>query len=420
MKQPPDIPIQQRISKELGEKSIVDASSRTMIADLYRDSLLQDILPFWFPRCLDLEHGGYFSSLDRDGTVFETDKSVWIQGRMVWMLLRCHQDLEANPAWLEWAESGIRFLDRHGFDQDGRMFFHLTREGKPIRKRRYAYSEAFAAIAYAAHARSTGKSESADRADKLLDHFVRWNFESPETFIPKFTDERPLIGLGPRMITLVTAQELIHQLGSNPKWESIIEKMVTEILELFVKPEEGCVLEIAQPDGSVSDHQEGRTLNPGHAIEAAWFVMAEGARRSRKDWIKGGCEMLDLTWKRSWDTEHGGLLYFTDIYNKPVQEYWHDMKFWWPHDETLIASIMAYQLTGESKYANIHRTVHDWAFKHFTDPAHGEWYGYLHRDGSVANPAKGNFWKSFFHHPRSLLVCSEWLRKDAIETSSSG
>ncbi|MDA0751346.1 MAG: AGE family epimerase/isomerase [Verrucomicrobia bacterium] len=408
-----DQPIQQRISKELGDVSIKDPGYRIMMADLYRESLLEDILPFWFPRCLDQEHGGFFSCLDRDGSIFETDKSVWIQGRMVWMLLRCYQDLEANPAWLEWAESGLGFLNKHGFDTDGRMFFQLTREGKPIRKRRYAYSEAFAAIAYAAHARTTGNSASADRAEKLLAHFIRWNFESPAEFSPKFTDERPLIGLTPRMITLVTALELNHQLGSNPHRESVIEQMVTEILEWFVKPELGCVLETAHTDGTVSDHLEGRTLNPGHAIEAAWFVMEAGTRQGRKDWIKGGCQMLEMTWKRSWDTEHGGLLYFTDIYNKPVQEYWHDMKFWWPHDETMIASIMAYQLTGEAKYASIHQAVHDWSFKHFTDPVHGEWYGYLHRDGSIANTAKGNLWKSFFHHPRSLIVCSDWLRKES-------
>ena len=123
--------------------------------------------------------------------------------------------------------------------------------------------------------------------------------------------------------------------------------------------------------------------------------------------------MLDWMWERGWDREYGGILYFVDVNGLPVQEYWHDMKFWWPQNEAIIATLLAYQLTGESKYAQWHSMIHDWAYSHFPDAEHGEWFGYLHRDGSISSTAKGNLWKGPFHLPRMQLIC--WQISTAIQ-----
>jgi len=373
------------------------------LARFYRGSLLEDCTKFWFPRCLDCAKGGYRHCLDRDGSVLDTDKSVWAQGRMAWMLATLYNTIERRPEWVESARLGLDFVERHCFDADGRMFFHVTGDGKPIRKRRYAYSESFAAIAHAAYAKATGNPRSAERAHALFDVFVDWNF-TPDKMPPKFTAVRPMIGMGPRLITLVTAQELRDNLGEDPKLTRWIDRCLEEIERWFVKPDLECVMEIVAPDGSILDHFDGRTLNPGHAIEGAWFILHEGKHRKDSRLVKLGCQMLDWMWARGWDCESGGLFYFRDVFNKPVQEYWHDMKFWWPHDEAMIATLLAWQLTQDRKYTKWHRLVHDWSFEHFADPEHGEWFGYLHRDGSVSVPLKGNLWKSFFHHPRAALV----------------
>ena len=128
---------------------------------IYRDGLLEDIIPFWTRHSVDRECGGFLTSLDRDGTVIDTDKAVWLQGRFVWMLSALHNTvahygIDPKPEWLEIAQHGIDFLDAHCFDDDGRMFFLVTREGKPLRKRRYIFSETFTTIAFAAYAQATG------------------------------------------------------------------------------------------------------------------------------------------------------------------------------------------------------------------------------------------------------------------------
>jgi N-acylglucosamine 2-epimerase len=108
------------------------------------------------------------------------------------------------------------------------------------------------------------------------------------------------------------------------------------------------------------------------------------------------------------------LLYFTDLLGKPVQEYWHDMKFWWPHNEAIIATLLAWQLTGEARFATMHQQVHNWSFTHFPDPELGEWFGYLHRDGRLSSRAKGTIYKGPFHLPRMLWYC--WQRLEQAQS----
>jgi len=383
-------------------------SRQRQLRELYRNGLLEDTVRFWFPRAVDTEHGGFLHSFDRDGTLLDTDKSVWAQGRMAWMLLTLHNTVEKRPEWLAWAKGGLDFLDRHGFDADGHMFFHVTRDGRPIRKRRYAFSESFAAIAHAAYARAAGCDRSAHRARELFEQYVRWNF-TPGLMPAKFTDTRPMIGMAPRMITIVTAQELREALGDDAGLRGWIERAIEEIGRLFVKPDLRCVMEAVGPGGEILDHFDGRLLNPGHAIEGAWFILREGGVRRDAALIRLGLDMLDWMWERGWDREHGGIFYFRDVFGRPVQEYWHDMKFWWPHNEAIIATLLAWSLTGDEKYARMHRLVHDWSYAHFPDPEHGEWYGYLHRDGRVSVTLKGNLWKSFFHLPRMQWFCGQLL-----------
>jgi len=374
----------------------------------YKNQLLGNTLPFWFPRSFDTEHGGYLFMRDRDGALLDDDKSVWFHGRAAWLLATLYNTVEPRQEWLEGAKSGIDFMNKYCFDTDGRMFFHMTRAGEPIRKRRYFFSETFAVIANAAYAKASGSTEAADRARELFGKSIEYAMV-PGLLEPKFTGTRPAKGIGVPMILMNTAQQLRETIG-DPRCDALIDRFIIEIERDFVKDDLRCVMEQVAPDGSIIDHIDGRTLNPGHAIEGAWFILHEAKHRNNDPrLIALGCKMLDYMWERGWDTEYGGILYFRDVYDRPVQEYWQDMKFWWPHNETIIATLLAYTLTGDAKYAEWHRLVHNYAYSHFQDKEHGEWFGYLHRDGSVAQGAKGNLFKGPFHLPRQEWYCMQLL-----------
>ncbi|MEL7500343.1 MAG: AGE family epimerase/isomerase [Planctomycetota bacterium] len=392
----------------------MDATECQSLMEFYRNDLLGSTLPFWQEHAIDQEFGGFMMSLDRDGSLVDTDKSVWQQGRFTWLLCELFNNVEPRDEWLQLALHGASFLEAHCFDpNDGRMWFHLTREGQPIRKRRYAFSESFAAIAFGELFQATGEQRFRDRAVQCFDQFVQHSLD-PKGVQPKFTDVRPMRGIGFPMIALVTAQELRGsiQLSVADQW---IDRCIDTIRDLHVKPEIECVMESVGPNGEMINSFDGRMLNPGHAIEAAWFIMNEGRHRSEQSLIQLGCQMLDWMWARGWDNQFGGLLYFCDVDQRPVQEYWHDMKFWWPHNEAIIATLMAWELANDEKYLQWHRQVHDWSYQHFADPEHGEWFGYLRRDGAISSTLKGNLWKGPFHFPRMELSCWKILERKLDE-----
>jgi len=371
--------------------------------EIYKTGLLKNIIPFWIKHCIDWEEGGFTFCLDRDGTVIDTDKGVWQTGRFTWMILTMYNEVEQKDEWLKIGKHGIDFLEKHCYDENGKMYFIVDKKGDPIRMRRYVFSESFAAIAYAAYYKATGIEEYKTKAKEAFDTFLRFNAE-PGLIPPKFTEKRKMRGMGGPMIGIVTAQELRKNLGDESYTEQITN-WIDEIQKYFMNHEYKAVMEVVGPNGELIDHFDGRCLNPGHAIEGAWFILHEAKRRNNDpELIKLGTTMLDWMWEIGWDKEYGGMLYFKDVKGLPVQEYWHDMKFWWPHNETVIATLMAYELTGDEKYAEMHQIIHDWTFKHFPDPEHGEWYGYLHRDGRISVPLKGNIWKGPFHIPRMYLM----------------
>ncbi|WP_104384223.1 AGE family epimerase/isomerase [Sphingobacterium sp. HMA12] len=376
----------------------------------YENQLLNDTVPFWFPRSVDPENGGYLFMRDHDGTLIDTDKAVWIQGRACWLLATLYNTVEQKEEWLEAARIGYEFLKKYCFDAKGKMYFHVDRLGNPIRMRRYFFSETFAAIAFAAYAKATGDADIAAEARELFS--ICLAYAHGERLVePKYEQTRPMKGIGVPMIMINTAQQIRETIGDT-RCDAVISGFIAQIERDFVKDDIRCVMEQVGPKGEIIDHIDGRTLNPGHAIEGAWFILHEARYRNNDPkLIDLGCRMLDYMWERGWDKEYGGILYFRDVYGKPVQEYWQDMKFWWPQNETIIATLLAYVMTGDTKYKHWHQLISQYAYDHFHDKINGEWYGYLHRDGKIAQTAKGNLFKGPFHLPRQEWYCMQILKE---------
>ena len=376
----------------------------------YSRGLLESTVPFWLGHGLDREHGGLLTGLAEDGAVIDTDKAVWLQGRAAWTFATLYNTIEKRPEWLAASKHCLDFIRAHCRGPGGKLYFTVTRDGRPLRMRRYVYSECFAAIGSAAYARATGDAHARQEALEYFATYLHHSF-TPGVMPPK-TDSgsRPMKGVAPHMIAIVTAQEIRALLGdvmvmgaTCTEW---IDRSLAEIERDFFKPELGALMETVAADGAILDTFDGRTLNPGHALECAWFILHEAKHRGRDPrLLRLGLAILDCMWDRGWDREFGGLLYFTDLRGLPVQEYWAEMKFWWPHNEAEIATLLACQLTGDAKYATRHTLVHNWSHRVFADPVHGEWFGYAHRDGRISTRLKGNTWKGPFHLPRMQWYC---------------
>ena len=384
-------------------------------AESYKTDLTENIMPFWMEHGWDKVNGGVYTCLDRDGSLIDSTKSVWFQGRFAFICAYAYNNVEKNPMWLEAAKSTLDFIENHCFDENGRMYFSVTAEGKPLRMRRYVFSETFAAIAMSEYALATGEQKYAERALQIFKDTQRF-LTTPGILAPKFEESVQLQSHSIIMI-LINVGSCIRKVINDPKLTEQIDESIAKLKKFFIHPEFKCLLETVGKNGEFVDTCMGRTINPGHCIETSWFIMEEAKQRGwDKEITDMALQIFDWSWDWGWDKQYGGIINFRDCRNLPVQDYSQDMKFWWPQTETIIASLYAYLATGDEEYIYKHQRISEWTYAHFPDTEFGEWYGYLHRDGTVAQPAKGNLFKGPFHIPRMMIkaysLCQEILNKE--------
>ena len=378
------------------------------LAAQYKSELLDKVVPFWLEKSQDLEQGGYFTCLERDGEVYDTDKFVWLQGREVWMFATLYNKVEKRQEWLDCAIQGAEFLKKHGHDGNLNWYFALDREGNPLVEPYNIFSYTFAVIAFGQLSIATGNKEYADIAKRTFDIVLskvdnpkgKWNKAAPGA--------RALKSFALPMILCNVALEIEPLLDAD-FMQQTIDTCIHEVMDVFYRPELGLIVEHLSTDGELVDCFDGRLLNPGHAIEAMWFVMDLGKRLGRQNLIEKAVTIALNEAEYGWDKEHGGIFYFMDRLGRPCQQLEWDQKLWWVHIETLITMLKGYQLTGNVQCLEWFERVHNYVWTHFTDKEYAEWFGYLNRQGEVLLSLKGGKWKGCFHVPRGLFQCWQIL-----------
>ena len=375
------------------------------LANQYKNELLNQVIPFWLTYSKDKKNGGFFTCLDREGKVFDTDKFMWLQGRELWCFSMLYDKVEARPEWLEMALHGAKFMGQYGRDTQGNWYFSLTADGRPLVQPYNIFSDCFAMMGFAAldkiHPSSTYREIVQQTFHNILAR--RDNWKGP--YNKAYPGTRPLKNFSLPMILCNLSLEAEHILGSQLV-EEFIPGVIHEVMEVFYQKDTGLTLENVQPDGSFSDSFEGRLLNPGHVIEAMWFIMDLGHRLGNQTLIEQACERMLSTLEYGWDHTYGGIFYFLDCKGYPPQQLEWDQKLWWVHVEALVGLAKGYRYTGSEKCKLWFEKLHEYTWQHFKDPEFPEWYGYLNRRGEVLLPLKGGKWKGCFHVPRAL--CQVW------------
>ncbi|HTY59480.1 MAG TPA: AGE family epimerase/isomerase [Bacteroidota bacterium] len=375
----------------------------------YRNALVDDVLPFWEKHSLDTRDGGFFSSLARDGTVYDTEKFIWPQCRQLWLYSMLCTRLEKRENWLRVAEHGYRFLRSHGRDGEGNWYFALMRDGTPLVQPYNIFSDCFAAMAFSRYAEASGDGEAGRIALNTYRNILA-RIENPKGKYSKIVPgSRPLRAFAIPMILINLVPEM-EQLLPPEEVRDTIGRCVRDMTGLFLDSSRGIFFEQMAPDGSHVDCAEGRLINPGHGIEGTWFLMDAAGRTGDRNLIGRAVDTLLATLRFGWDGEYGGIFAFLDAEGKPPQQLEWDQKFWWVHIEALVALAMGYRLTRRDDCLEWLVRVHEYTWSHFPDPEYGEWFGYLDRRGAVLTPLKGGKWKGCFHIPRGLFLCAEQFR----------
>lgn len=373
------------------------------LAKQYKSELLGSVLPFWLENSQDKEFGGYFSCLNRDGSVYDTDKFIWLQGREVWMFAMLYNSVEKNQQWLDCAIQGAEFLKKYGHDGNYDFYFSVTREGKPIIQPYNIFSNTFACMAFAQLAQATGSEEYKEIAKKTFQRILDRQNNPKGQWEKSYPGTRPLKGFALPMIICNMALEVENIIDDKNLLDKTIQDCLHEVLDVFYQPDLGCMLEnVSAVDNKPIDCYEGRLINPGHDLEALWFLMNLGIRLNDKELIEKSVDISLSVIERGWDKQYGGIFYFLDCKGYPQQQLEWDQKLWWVHIESAIAMLKGYQLTGRQECLDWFEKLNEWLWTKFKDPENPEWFGYLNRRGEVLLPLKGGKWKGCFHVPRGL------------------
>ena len=376
----------------------------------FSKTLFEDFIPFWEKFSPDPIYGGFLCGFDRDGELFFEDKSVWQQGRSLWMFSKLYNEFEKNPKWLEFARSGYDFINKYCFDENGHMYFKVTRDGKPLINRRYYFSEAFAIMGYAEFYIAVKDEEVKQRAVDLFKKMFHY-YITPGCFPPKVNPKTRSVRTHSIVMIMLNVCQHMRKIDDSPIYNTIIDACISEITNNFVKEDEKALFETVGAHGERLNSPEGRLINPGHSMETAWFLMEEAAIRKDAELMKKAIQITEWSFDIGWDKEMGGIFYFRDIENKPVLSLEWDMKLLWPHCEALIAFLRSYMFTGQEKYLDYFDRITEYIYAHFPDPGHPEWFGHLHRDGTPISYIKGSDWKGPYHNVRAFMQIIELLKQ---------
>lgn len=379
------------------------ASSLQELRSLYHQQLFDDVLPFWLRHSIDQQSGGYFTSLNRSGAVFDTDKFIWLQSRQVWTFARMYNTVRKEKVWLDTALHGSEFLKKHGRDSEGNWYFSLDRAGHPLVQPYNIFSDCFAAMAFGQIFQATQDPVYQKIAYETFPNILARQHSPKGKYDKTYPGTRPLTNFALPMILCNLVLELESVLEP-ALVESTIDQAIHQVMEVFYQPDilNGVVMENVTPDGRFSDSYDGRLLNPGHVLEAMWFIMDLGIRKNDRLLIDQAVKVSLNILAHGWDQKYGGLFYFLDVKGHPPQQLEWDQKLWWVHLEAMVATLKGYALTGNASMWDWFVRIHDYSQALFPDPEFGEWYGYLNRRGEVLLPLKGGKWKGCFHVPRGL------------------
>lgn len=373
------------------------------LASQYEKELKENCLPFWLEHSGDQEFGGYFSCLERDGSVYDTDKFIWLQGREVWMFAMLYNKVQKQQEWLDFAIQGAEFLKKYGHDGNYDFYFSVTREGKPIIQPYNIFSNTFACMAFSQLAEATGSKEYAEIAKKTFDRILARRNNPKGVWEKSYPGTRPMKGFSLPMIICNMALEIENIIEDKTLLDKTIRECLHEVLDVFYQEDYGFMVEnVSAVDGSLIDCFEGRLVNPGHNLEALWFLMDLGVRLKDQALIQKAVDISLRVIEYGWDKEFGGIFYFMDRKGCPQQQLEWDQKLWWVHIESAIAMLKGYRLTGNEVCLDWFMKLHDYLWSHFKDDVYPEWFGYLNRRGEVLLSLKGGKWKGCFHVPRGL------------------
>lgn len=376
------------------------------LQQLYRRTLLEDVVPFWTTHALD-PSGAINNCIDDAGVVLSRDRYLWSQGRALWTFSALYNRIEQREEWLDVARGIAGYLYEHGRDDEGRWMYRLDADGNILDRDTSIYVDGFVLNGLGEYYIASGDERAVRLAVETFEN-VRRRLATPGTYgIAPYVLAPGTKTLGIPMIFSFFFHNLGRAIGRSDISE-IGPRFAREVLSDFYIPERDVVMEFVKIEGGTIDTPEGRVTIPGHVIEAMWFLISIFENVGDPSAIPQCCRIIRRYLELGWDEEYGGIRLAVDIEGRePVAWNKADYKPWWVQVEALVATAYAWLHTREPWCLEWHERLRDYAFSHYPVPT-GEWTQWLDRFGnkgeSAALPVKDPF-----HLPRALIYLANLL-----------
>jgi mannobiose 2-epimerase len=414
------MPIEQRIGKELLE-----------IQKKATANLKDNVLPFWTRATWDHEHGGFLTRLDRAGNVIDTSEKIFIkQARMLWSLAAAHRFGITDRGYLELAHKAFDYIIQTMWDHNEEGFyFSVTRDGKPLNKRKNTDFHAYGMIGLAEYYGASQRKEALEWANRIFDVLLQRAIDREYGFREDFDDKDwPVLNseqmnLGDRhdiktidMHTNVMEGLIyLYKASADPKHLEALKNIFHLVVAKGIHPDHGCGITAFDYDWNPVPDVNGQwTTSYGLNAEMAWLLLAavDLLHYSRESYRRVILGLIDHALSYGFDQERGGLAAFgplsSHVLNASDLPASRLSKAWWAQAEMLNALAYVYEWTWQRQYLDAFVKLFDWIWTSQIDHECGDWYAVVCWDsGEPSTTEKGWEWKTAFHASRALIQASQ-------------
>jgi mannobiose 2-epimerase len=394
-------------------------------------NLKDNVLPFWTRATWDREHGGFLTRVDRAGNVIDFSEKLLIkQVRMLWSLAAAHRFGITDKGYLELAHQGFEYIIRTMWDyaEDG-FYFSVTRDGKPLNKRKNTDFHAYALIGLAEYYSASQRKEALEWGNRVFAVLAKKATDREFGFREEFDDSKwPVLNseqmnLGERHdiktidmhTNILEGFSYLSRASADPKHLGALQKVFHLIVGKGIHPEYQCGITAFDYDWNPVPDVNGKwTTSYGLNAELAWLLLAavdllHYSRESYRGVILG---LIDHGLQYGFDQERGGLAAFGPVSGHVLSA--GDLpanrlsKSWWAQAEMLNALAYAYEWTRLPKYLEAFEKLFAWIWTYQIDHECGDWYQDVSwGSGKPLTTEKGREWKTAFHASRALIQVSQ-------------
>lgn len=383
-----------------------------------RKLLRDNLVAFYLPRSVDLNHGGYFETLSMEGFVSDTTKHLILQSRQLWFFSTLAQrDIETDQA-ISAAETGYRFLVNRLHDsRNGGHYLSVYRDGRPIDKRKYVYAEAFALYGLVAYYQAT-RSMPALSLAKAQYEILEKHAHDPihGGVLEKFSEDWKPLSAGNvcrksfnTHLHIFEAYASLYLVWPDNRLRQRLDELITIITKTMFARSVSNGIQNFHRDWRAENNEKHQRASYGHDLEAVWLVLEtlttlELSLEEHIPWAKAVCNScLNL----GFDYYNGGFFYSGMLGKRAGNR----KKVWWVQAEAMVALLSLFRLTKQTEYYEAFIQTFRFVQRHQI-AKEGGWWNKVFEDGSRRKSAsRTGKWQGAYHSGRALMICEDILKQ---------